>query len=473
MPIMPLLPEMSLCLMTLVLFFCTIGPCRPTVLRSLVTALSLLCLVAAFAAVGAEARLFFDTYRVDLFSQLFKIVLTLGLFLVVRSGPGLRGIEAKLRPEYCLFLAIGTLGMVLLSSAYELLTILMSLEIAAFALFVIIPFRHLTGQRVHMEAAIKYLLFGATATGILLYGMSYLFGFGRSTHLGELALSLPQLIGNERLALVGLVLLLCGFFYKLALFPMHFLTPDVYQGSANETAAFIATLPKVAVVAAIIRLVSLAGLEADRLTWILAVFAVLSMTVGNLCALAQNDLKRLLAYSSIAHAGYVMIGVLCVNQLGQAAAIYYMLGYLLMNLACFFVIYQLALGGENLTFDHLHGLHRRSPLLAATLAAGAFGLTGIPPTIGFTSKFLIFTAALQRNFYGLVVLAVINSAISAFYYLKMVRAAYRPVPDDAPKVALAPAETLLGLFFLAAIILCGLLPQGFIALAEQAVAGLP
>jgi NADH:ubiquinone oxidoreductase subunit 2 (subunit N) len=196
------------------------------------------------------------------------------------------------------------------------------------------------------------------------------------------------------------------------------------------------------------------------------------MTVGNLCALVQNDLKRLLAYSSIAHAGYVMIGVLSVNQLGLAAAIYYMLGYLLMNLACFFVIYHLSPRGENLTFDHLRGLYRRSPLLAATLAAGAFGLTGIPPTIGFTGKFLVFTAALQREFYALVILAVINSAISAFYYLKMVRAAYSPVDQTGIKVDLGFPATLLGLFFLAAIILTGILPQGIMALAREAVAGI-
>jgi NADH-quinone oxidoreductase subunit N len=196
------------------------------------------------------------------------------------------------------------------------------------------------------------------------------------------------------------------------------------------------------------------------------------MTVGNLSALVQNDLKRLLAYSSIAHAGYVMIGVLSVNQLGFAAAIYYMLGYLLMNLACFFVIYQLAPGGENLTFDHLDGLYRRSPLLACTLAVGAFGLTGIPPTIGFTGKFLVFTAAIQRGFYALVILAVINSAISAFFYLKLVRAAYRQVDDPGGKVRLGFPATILALFLLAAIILAGILPQGFIALAKEAVASM-
>jgi len=468
-----LLPELILCLMVLVLFFGTLFPGRAHLLPPLATGFSLLSLAGALFALGQEGMLFFDTYRVDLFSQSFKILITFGLLLTLWAGSGLRGIRENLRPEYQLFLAVATLGMVLLASAHELLTILLSLEIAAFALYVIIPFRHLTLHRTHLEAAIKYLIFGAVTTGVLLFGMSYLFGLGNSTLLGELALVLPSLTRTQPLAVVGMVLLLCGLFYKLALFPMHFLTPDVYEGSANETAAFIATLPKIAVVAVIIRLVSLAGDGAERLTWILAIFAVLSMTVGNLSALVQNDLKRLLAYSSIAHAGYVMIGVLSVNQLGFAAAIYYMLGYLLMNLACFFVIYQLAPEGENLTFDHLSGLYRRSPLLACTLAVGAFGLTGIPPTIGFTGKFLVFTAAIQRGFYALVILAVINSAISAFYYLKLVRAAYRQVDDPGGKVRLGFPATILALFLLAAIILAGILPQVFITLAKEAVAGMP
>jgi NADH-quinone oxidoreductase subunit N len=272
---------------------------------------------------------------------------------------------------------------------------------------------------------------------------------------------------------VGMVMMLCGFFYKLSLFPMHFLTPDIYEGSANETAGYYSTLPKIAAVAVLIRLVSLAGAEAGRLTWVLVLLAILSMTVGNLAALVQNDLKRLLAYSSIAHAGYIMIGILSANRLGLAACIYYMLGYLLMNLACFYVIYHLAPNGENLTFDHLRGLYRRSPLLAATLACGAFGLTGIPPTIGFTGKFLIFTAAFQKGFHLLVILAVVNAAISLFFYLKMVRAAYSQVDDPGEAVTLTFETRLIGVFFIAAIILTGVLPQGFIALAEKAVAGLP
>jgi NADH-quinone oxidoreductase subunit N len=253
---------------------------------------------------------------------------------------------------------------------------------------------------------------------------------------------------------------------------MHFLTPDVYEGSANETTSYIATLPKVTAVALLIRLVSLTGVEFTQLTWLLATFAVLSMTVGNLSALVQNDLKRLLAYSSIAHAGYVMLGLLSVNELGFSSAIYYMAGYLLMNLSCFFVIYQLSLSGENLTFDSLRGLYKRSPLLAFTLAAGAFGMTGIPPTVGFTGKFLIFTAAIQKGLYALVILAVINAAISAFYYLKMVRAAYMSTDEPSDAVALSLPAAALGVFFIVSIIATGILPQSLITLAKQAVAGM-
>ncbi len=468
-----LLPELVMSATALALFFICLGKFRTGTLQAFAMTFSLFSLAAAISAFGQEGSLFYNTYRVDAFSQLFKVIIILGLFLVLSAGPGLQGVEAKLHGEYYLFLTVGALGLVLLSSSHELLTIVMSLEIAAFALYVIIPFRRSNMRREHMEAAIKYFLFGVVATGIMLYGMSCLFGLGNSTDLDELAVSMPGLVKTQPLAMVGMVMMLCGFFYKLAMFPMHFLTPDVYEGSANETAGYIATLPKVAAVAVVIRLVSLAGPEVGRLTWVLAVFSVLSMTVGNLAALVQNDLKRLLAYSSIAHAGYVMIGVLSVNTLGLASSIYYMLGYLLMNLACFFVIYHLAPSGENISFDNLRGLYRRSPLLAFTLAVGAFGLTGIPPTIGFTGKFLVFTAAFQKGFHALVILAVINAAISAFYYLKMVRAAYSQVED--PGEALAPGipAKILAVFFIASIILAGILPQGFFALATEAVAHMP
>ncbi len=472
MNIVQLLPELVLSAMVLVLFGTSLTTTRTESLNAIALVFSALSLAAAILSFGQQGMLFYDTYRLDALSQLFKVIITFGLFLVIFAAPGLKGIDAKIRSEYYMFLAVGTLGLVCLVSSYELLTILLSLEISAFALNVIIPFRYLNSSRTQMEAAIKYFLFGVIGTGIMLYGMSYIFGLAKSTYLADLAKTIPALLQTEPLAVVGMIMLLCGFFFKLSLFPMHFMTPDVYEGSANETTSYIATLPKVTAVALLIRLVSLTGVEFSQLTWLLAIFAVLSMTVGNLSALAQNDLKRLLAYSSIAHAGYVTLGLLSVNELGFSSAIYYMAGYLLMNLACFFVIYQLSANGENLTFDSLRGLYKRSPLLAFTLAAGAFGMTGIPPTVGFTGKFLIFTAAIQKGLYALVIIAVINAAISAFYYLKMVRAAYMTTDEPSDAVALSLPAAALGVFFIVAIIATGILPQSIIALARQAVAGM-
>jgi NADH-quinone oxidoreductase subunit N len=325
--------------------------------------------------------------------------------------------------------------------------------------------------RQQYEASLKYVLFGAAASGLSLFGMSYIFGLGGTTYLAELSPLLPGLMASQPLAIAGMILLLCGFFYKLALFPMHFWTPDVYQGAANETTTFIATLPKIGAVILLLRLVSLAGVDISQLSWALGILAVASMTIGNLSALVQNDIKRLLAYSSVAHAGYLMLGIIAGGTLGYAAAIYYAIGYLLMNLACFFVLYHLSGDNRNLNLNDLNGLYRRAPLLAFVLAAGVFSLAGIPPTIGFTGKFVLFTAAFQQGFYGLVVLGLINAAISIFFYLKIVRAAYLTSTDtDSSQVTITFSSKLLGFGLILAIILLGVLPQQLLALAKAAVA---
>jgi proton-translocating NADH-quinone oxidoreductase chain N len=464
------LPELTLLLTALVFFFASLGNLKGSRLRSLGLLLSAVAVTASVYSYGLKGSLFFDAYRVDAFSQLFKVIITFGLFIVIYLGEGLYGIDNTLRPEYYLFLTISAFGLVSMSSAVELITIIISLEISSFALFIIIPFRKQGAYREQMEAGIKYALFGVAASGITLYGMSYIFGMTHTTYLADLVKIIPGDILNKPLMLIGLVMLLSGFFYKLALFPMHFWAPDVYEGAANETSSFVATLPKVAAVALLIRLISLAGADAGQFTWVMMIFAVLSMTFGNLSALVQTDLKRLLAYSSIAHAGYLMIGLLCASELGYLSGIYYVVGYLFMNLACFFVIYHLAPQGENVSFDDLKGLYKRSPLMALTLAVGALGLAGIPPTIGFTGKLFIFTAAIKKDMYALVILAVINSGIAIFYYLKMVRAAYTSVDDQVSPLNLRVSTSVLGIFFIVIIILLGIFPQGFIDFAKEAVA---
>ena len=464
------LPELTLLFMALVFFFVSLGNLKESRLRSLGLLLSAIAVIASVYSYGLNGSLFFDAYRVDAFSQLFKVIITFGLFIVIYLGEGLYGIDDTLRPEYYLFLTISAFGLVSMSSAVELITIIICLEISSFALFIIIPFRKKGAYREQMEAGIKYALFGVAASGITLYGMSYIFGMTHTTYLADLMKIIPGVILKKPLMLIGLVMLLSGFFYKLALFPMHFWAPDVYEGAANETSSFVATLPKVAAVALLIRLITLAGAEVGQFTWVMMIFAVLSMTFGNLSALVQTDLKRLLAYSSIAHAGYLMIGLLCASELGYLSGIYYIAGYLFMNLACFFVIYHLAPQGENISFDDLTGLYKRSPLMALTLAVSAFGMAGIPPTIGFTGKLFIFTAAIKKDMYALVILAVINTGIAIFYYLKMVRAAYTSVDEQLSPLNLRVSTSVLGIFFIVIIILLGIFPQGFIDFAKEAVA---
>jgi NADH-quinone oxidoreductase subunit N len=464
------LPELALILMALIFFFGSLASLRKSYLQGMGLGLSALAVAASVYAYGQDGSLFFDAYRIDALSQIFKVILTFGLFIVIYLGDGLTGINESLRCEYYFFLTLSVFGLVCMSSAVELITIMLCLEISSFALFIIIPFRKRGAWREQMEAGIKYALFGAAASGITLYGMSYVFGMAHTTYLTELMKVVPGMILEKPLMVIGLVMLLCGFFYKLALFPMHFWAPDVYEGAANETSGYVATLPKVGAVVLLIRLIALAGVDAGQFTWVLAILAVLSMTFGNLSALVQNDIKRLLAYSSIAHAGYVMIALLCSSELGFLSGIYYIVGYLLMNLACFYVIYNLAPKGENITFEELKGLYKRSPMLALALAVGAFGMAGIPPTIGFTGKLFIFTAAIQKDMIALVILAVINTGVAAFYYLKMVRAAYSGVELDMPKIRLRFSTYLLGIFFIVIILMLGTFPQGFINFAQEAVA---
>jgi NADH-quinone oxidoreductase subunit N len=464
------LPELALILMALVFFFASLANLKETRLQALGLLFSAIAILVTVSSYGMEGTLFYNAYRVDAFSQIFKVIITFGLFIVIYLGRGLYGIDNTLRPEYYLFLTLSAFGLMCMSSAVELITIILSLEIHSFALFIIIPFRKHGAYRRQMEAGIKYALFGAAASGISLYGMSYIFGMAHTTYLADLVKIIPDVIVKQPLMLIGLVMLLCGFFYKLALFPMHFWAPDVYEGAANETAGFVATLPKIGAVALLIRLISLAGVDASQFTWVLMAFAVLSMTFGNLSALVQDDIKRLLAYSSIAHAGYVMVGLLCATDFGYLSGIYYIAGYLLMNLACFFVIYNLAPQGENITFDDLGGLYKRSPLLALTLAVGALGLAGIPPTIGFTGKLFLFTAAIKKDMYALVILAVINTGLGIFYYLKMVRAAYTSVDSQVSPLNLRLSTSILGIFFIVIIILLGTFPQGFMDIAKEAVA---
>jgi NADH-quinone oxidoreductase subunit N len=465
-------PELFLLLSCLVVFLLTLGRMSSSTVRNITAALSIVTFLICAGSLRLEGDLFFKAYRIDLFSQLFKLVITGGVSLLLLFSRELKGIDEKIRTEYYLFLLLSALGLVMLVSSVELLAIFVSLELSSYALYLLVPMRddH-TGLREQMEAGIKYILFGVVATGVMLFGMSYLFGLTGTTYLNQLIPAMGPVITSPA-AIVGIAMVMGGFFFKLGLFPFHFWLPDVYQGASNETTAFIASVPKLGAVALLIRVATLAAPSAAVLVNLLMILAVCSMFYGNLIALVQKDIKRMLAFSGIAHAGYVILGIITLKDTGFATAMYYITGYMLMNLACFLVICNVSPRGENLAISDLTGLYKRAPLLAFTLAVGMFALAGIPPFVGFMGKFMLLAGALREGYLALVILAAINTAISIYYYLSVVRISYCTDPEERPAVTVPPMTQVVSIALVLIIIIMGVMPAAVVDIATAAVKGI-
>ena len=467
------LPELFLLLSCLIIFVITLGKMSSSTVRNITAALSVIAFLLCAASLRLEGELFFKVYRIDLFSQFFKLAITGGVALLMLFSNELKGVKEDIRAEYYLFLFFSVLGLVMLVSSVELLAIFISLELSSYALYLLVPIRDDQGGglREQMEAGIKYILFGVVATGVMLFGMSYLFGLTGTTYLSELVPAVNQIITSPA-AIVGIAMVMGGFFFKLGLFPFHFWLPDVYQGASNETTAFIASVPKLGAVALLIRVATLAAPTADSLVTLLMILAVCSMFYGNLIALVQKDIKRMLAFSGIAHAGYVILGIITLKDSGFATAIYYITGYMLMNLACFLVICNVSQKGENLAISDLTGLYKRAPLMAFTLAVGMFALAGIPPFVGFMGKFMLLAGALKAGHLPLVILAAINTAISIYYYLSVVRISYCTDPEERPAVAVAPLAQAVSIALVLIIIVMGIMPAAVVDIATAAVRGI-
>lgn len=424
------LPELALLASGLFIFFMGLGKSEIAVIKNIATTLGAIIFATALFTVSQEGELFFKSYRVDLFSQTFKVLIAGALFVVLLFSNKMEGIRGELHAEYYLFLFMSVLGLMMLVSSVELLAIFVSLELSSFAVYIMVPMRDDTGKfRFQMEAGAKYLLFGVMATGFMLYGMSYLFGLTGSTYLVDIVSILPQLYTTPA-AIVAMAFILAGFFYKLAIFPFHFWVPDVYEGATNETTSFIATVPKLAAVALLLRFITMMDEGGNMIINVLMVCSILSMFYGNLSALVQKDIKRMLGFSGIAHAGFVLLGLLVFHTTGYAHALYYIAGYVVMNLACFLVVCSVATNGENVAIEDLTGLYKRSPLLALTLLIGLFALAGIPPFVGFMGKFFLLVDALKQDYILLVTLAAINTAIAIYYYLSVVRIAFCTGEED-------------------------------------------
>jgi NADH-quinone oxidoreductase subunit N len=462
---MMLLPELSILCFSVIFLFISLGEKKANLINA-AKSLSVIVLILTLITINQRGTLFAEAYKIDLFSQLFKIILAVGFSLIIFMLDKNDEIEENYFSECFMFLGFSTLGLMMLTSASELISIVIALEISSYSLYVIVPLRK--GQtKIQLEASMKYLFFGAISTGIMLYGMSYIYGMTQSTNLTEILYAFPKYL-TQPMGVFALALTLTGFFFKLSLFPMHFWAPDIYEGASNTTTTFIATIPKIAAAAILIRITLVASSTNVQFVNILMVLAAISMTFGNLVGLVQKDIKRLLAYSGIAHAGYLLLGILSFKE-GYSAAMFYITVYLFMNLAAFYVVILISKKGENVVLDDLVGLSRRAPLLAFTLAVAAFSLAGIPPTGGFTGKLFLFTSAFREHHLTIVIIGAVNTAISIFYYLNLVRMSYSKEADSIEPLTLSIQEKAICYFFIIFILYLGIEPYALLGWFKSAI----
>ena len=440
----PILPELILAGVAMLILL--VDAARPS-RGSAMAVVAFVGLLAAAAVVvrqwlvpaADELTVLGGMIAVDRFALFFRLVILgcaalgvlLGAHYLERTGEG--------RGEYYALLLFATSGMTLLASAADLIVVFLALEVLSLSLYVLAGFswRRLASQ----EASLKYFLLGAFSSAFFLYGIALAYGATGTTSLGGIAEALTGPGVSTALALAAGALLLVGFSFKVAAVPFHMWTPDVYQGAPSPVTGFMAAGTKVAGFAALIRVttVALGPVSWELLPAVVAVSAV-TMVVGSVLAIAQDDVKRMLAYSSIAHAGFVLVGVAAGNQEGVTGSMFYLVSYAAMILGAFAVVIVVSRSGEGYTsLRDYRGLARRSPLLGALLALFLLSLAGIPPTAGFIAKVLVFGAAVRAGLEGLVVVAVLASVVAAFFYIRLIVLAYMEEGETAERVPAAPA----------------------------------
>src|SRR5438309_11351465 len=376
---------------------------------------------------------FWNMVNVDTFSVFFHFLVTTVTAVVILTSYEYMEVQQIRAGEYYGLILFGAVGMCLMSSAVELVLIFIALEISSISTYILAGFRRRAA--ISSEASVKYFLLGSFATAFFLYGVALMFGATGSTSIARIGASLGEFAGQGHgpmLAYLGIALMFVGLGFKVAAAPFHIWTPDVYEGAPSPVVGFMSTAPKAAVFAVLLRIMFQA--QAPGRILLIWVTAALSMTLGNLGALVQDNVKRLLAYSSIAHAGYLLVAFAALPSSGIPAAMFYAASYAAMNVGAFAVVSHFASAGERyVTLEDYSGLGRRSRLLAATLTIFLLSLIGIPITGGFFAKFYVFSAALQANLVGLVIIGVLNSAVGAYYYLRVMVVMYMREPrEEAP-----------------------------------------
>lgn len=428
---------------------------------------------------NSPQAIFNNMLAVDNFALLFKLLFLGIAALVILASVDYVSKFARFQGEYYALVLLSALGMMLMAAAAELITIYIALELTSISLYVLVGFLK---DAKSTEASLKYLLLGAVASAILLYGMALVFGFTGKTQLGEIAQVIqampPQTLLASPALILGIVLLVAGFGFKIAAIPFHMWVPDVYEGAPTPITAYLSVASKAAGFAIILRVFYTAfGLPSWlSLDWglIFALLSAIGMTVGNIVAIPQANIKRMLGYSSIAQAGYLMVGLATIgfspaaDILGRSALLFFLVTYALTNLGAFIAIIAISNKLNSDLIDDYSGMGKRAPLLALGLTLCLISLIGMPPAAGFMAKFYIFSGAIHHGLLWLVVIAVMNSVISAYYYLGVVKVMWLGEPASEEKVPSSGALRLALAISCLGVLLLGVIPGFVMKLAEVA-----
>jgi len=410
--------------------------------------------------------LFFGLFQLNDFMHFFRLAALGIVAITVLLSLSYQGLEDHLGEYYSLLLFM-TFGLILMAASTNLLMIFISIEFVSILSYILVGFRKKDPRS--KEAALKYLLFGSVASGMMLFGMSLLFGASGSLELAAIQqrLLLPDFLP---VTIVATIFFLAGVGFKVSMAPFHLWAPDVYEGAPTPITAFLTVGPKALGFAILIRVLLMAyPALGNRWSAIISILAILTMTLGNVTAIVQSNIKRLLAYSSIAQAGYILMGIAAVSKIGVSAVLVYAVAYALTNLGAFTIVVLVSNHTGSDQLDAYTGLARRNPFVAASLTIFLLSLAGIPPLAGFIGKFYVFSAAIHAGFLTLAIAAALNSAIAAYYYFRIVRVMYL-VPSTETTAMPQPLPLMLALcLMLIGTILLGIIPAPFIDFVQTSL----
>lgn len=419
---------------------------------------------------SAPLFIFHNAIVIDPFSTLIKIIMVIGTMGSIFLAYSSKDIYTNLKSEFAVMATGVLIGGMLLASANNMLTLYLGIETLSILSYVLSSFKR--DESTSTEAGLKYVLYGGLSAGVALYGISHLYGILGSIQFVDMVDKLPGLEGtNLLLVLISFILFFVGIGYKISVFPFHMWTPDVYQGSPIPVTSFFAIVPKMAGLAALIRVsfIFFTSNQALNVSWVglMLVISAMTMTVGNVTAIGQSSVKRLLAFSSIGHVGLMILGVVTLNEQGVQAILFYGITYMFMTLVAFYITSHLSDMYGTDSYDVFKGLIYKHPLMAIIMAAVLFSLAGMPPFSGFVAKFNIFSVVIEKKLYGIAIVAAINSVIALYYYVKLAKTMIFGQADGEAKVegftpmnqavivALFVPVLFLGIFWEKVMMLCG------------------